>query len=150
MNPTQSLIPKVCFSQLMHIIFTENLLLDNWTMSNWPIKSSDAIDAQKDMLLTHRPIPLPAYNVTGNLIQPDQCQKELVGSLARVTFTLRHWFIDNRKKGGDRNNIFVADVQSIRILVESPQQSMSPRKRKTAQRDPGVGSPSRKIQTIRY
>lgn len=118
-------------------------------MSNWPIKSSDAMDAQKDMLLTHRPIPLPAYNVAGDLIQPDQCQKLLVESLARVTFTLTHWFIDNRKKGGDRNNTFVADVQSIRILVEPPQQSMSPRKRKTAHRDPGVDSPSRKFQSFR-
>lgn len=119
-------------------------------MSNWPIKSTDAIDARDDMLLTHRPIPLPAYSAVGDLIHPDRCQKDLVGSIARVTFTLTHWYIDNRKKGGDQKNVFVADIDSIRVLVEPPQSSMSPKKRKTAQRDPGLRSPSSKFKANRF
>lgn len=118
-------------------------------MLNWPIKGTDAIDARDNILHTHRPIPLPAYNVSGELIQPDRCRKELVGSIARITFTLKHWYIDNRKRENEQKNVFVADVQSIRILVEPPQSVTSPKKRKTARRDPGVRGSSSKFPAIR-
>jgi hypothetical protein len=36
---------------------------------------------------------------------------------------------------GDAKNMFVVDIQSIRVLVDPPQQVMSPKKRKTARRD---------------
>ena len=119
-------------------------------MSNWPVKGSDAIDARDNMLFTHQPIPLPAYTVSGDLIHPDQCQKELPGSISRVTFTLKHWYIDNRKKGDDHKNVFVADIQSIRVLVEPPRTVTSPKKRKTAHRDPGTRASSSKFASLGF
>ena len=113
-------------------------------MVNWPIKSTDATQARDEMLGSYRPVPLPAYSVSGDLIHPDECQKLLPGSVCRVLFTLSHWYINNQKKGGDEKNVFVADVQSIRVLNDPPRSVMSPRKRRTANRDPGLlRSPSK-------
>lgn len=117
-------------------------------MENWPVIHSEAQDARNQLCSTHRPIPLPAYDMDGNLIPPDCCKTALPGAIARVTFTLHHWFIGSKPKEDiTASNSFVADIQLIRVLVDPPFQITSPKKRKTTQRDPDDNFITKKITT---
>lgn len=88
-------------------------------MANWPVKSYEAEIECNKLLSTHRPIPLPAYDIDGHLIAPEACKNMLTGAIARVIFTMNHCFIDNNwKECSSSTNCFVADVQSIRVLVK--------------------------------
>jgi len=112
-------------------------------MADWPVIHSAAAAQRDQLAATHRPVPLPAYDFAGNLITPERCKNALAGAVVRVSFTLTHWFIDKGEKEQSKNS-FVADVQSIRVLLDPPSQAMSPKKRKTGRRDPGEGSPSKR------
>ena len=117
-------------------------------MANWPVKSYEAEIERDKLVSTHRPIP-PAYDINGELIAPNACKDTLAGSIARVTFTMNHWFIENSsKESSPPMNCFVADVQSIRVLVKPASQAISPKKRKTARRDPADHSPSKRTYTV--
>jgi len=101
---------------------------------------------------THRVIPLPAYDIAGDLIPPTRYMKVLPGALVRVNFTLSHWFFDSinsSTKASSAKNTFVADVKSIRILIDAPPRVKTPvktpQKRKTELRDP-YESPSKKMR----
>ena len=110
-------------------------------MSNWPVLHPEAEIERDKMVSTHT-----AYDLNGELVAPNCCKTVLPGAIARITFTLTHWFIDNNSKdqtAASATNSFVADVQSIRILVNPASQAMSPGKRKTARRDPGDESPTK-------
>lgn len=88
-------------------------------MANWPVKSFEAELERDKLISTHRPIPLPAYDINGNFITPDACKDNLAGAIARVTFTMNHWFIENNSEEcSSSTNCFVADVQSIHVLVK--------------------------------
>jgi len=103
--------------------------------------SSDDWAEFKKLSSTHKVNALPAYDINGDIIVPKNYKKELAGAIARVTFTLSHWFI-NRKA----SNTFVADIDSIRVLVPPPQNS--PKKRKLSQRDPYEESPTKKSRFL--
>ena len=103
-------------------------------MANWPVVTSEAEIECDQLSSSHRPIPLPAYDINGKLIPPDRCEAMLRGAIVRVMFTLNHWPIMTHETIS--SNIFVGDIHSIRILVNSPSQAMSPKKRKTARHDP--------------
>ncbi len=91
--------------------------------------------------MTHRVVPLPAYDTRGDLIRPTRYQGALRGALVRVNFTLSHWFINSKC-----SNVFVANVKSIRILVD-PHAPPTLQKRKTELRDPDE-SPSKKTRHV--
>ena len=55
---------------LMILIFNICPRKDTWTLADWPVLSPEAEDAKQDMLNTHRVVPLPAYDIKGNLIEP--------------------------------------------------------------------------------
>ena len=120
------------FNEIFDISFK-----DVWTMSNWPVINVEAEDERERLSATHRPVPLPAYDVDGELISPARCRESLAGAIVRVSFTLTHWFISSGSND-DRSsmNSFVADVHSIRQLVTPLSSKLTPKKRKTAQRDP--------------
>ena len=106
-------------------------------MSNWPVKSYEAEMERDKLRYTHQPIPLPAYDINGELIAPHACKDTLAGTIARVTFTMNHWFIENNSKDcSSSTNCFVADIQSVRVLVKPASQAVSPKKRRTQQHDP--------------
>jgi hypothetical protein len=112
-------------------------------MSNWPVINSEAEIERDRLASTHKPIELPAYDLNGDLIHPILCNSALAGAIARVTFALNHWYIENSSKEHNAN-CFVADIKTIRILVNPTSQATSPKKRKTARRDPGDESPTKR------
>ncbi len=62
-------------------------------MADWPVLYTEGRTERDRMASTHRPIPLPAYDVDGNLIDPSNCKQELAGAIVRISFTLSHWLI---------------------------------------------------------
>ena len=99
-------------------------------LADWPVTSEAANEARASMLATHYVNPLPAYHTTGGIIEPTDYKTVLPGTLARVTFTMRHWVIN-------KTNIFVADVDTIRVLLEA-EEPAAPKKRHVARTDPGT------------
>jgi hypothetical protein len=71
------------------------------------------------MIRTHTVIPLPAYDVEGNLIHPDEYRFKIPGGVAAIHFTLAHWFFA-KSKGFEATDTYVADVASITML-ETPE-----------------------------
>lgn len=82
------------------------------------------------------------YDIKGNLIKPEKHRVALAGALARVTFTMAHWYIASAKEA---TNCFVADVKAIRVLTDPVMvNSNSPTKRKIAMREVEIVSRSRR------
>ena len=77
------------------------------------------------------------------MIKPEEYRVALAGALAQVSFTMAHWYIAS---ANEATNCFVADVKSIRVLMD-PTTPKKPSKRKTAKRDVEIVSPSRRRRT---
>ena len=123
-----------------------------YPLSEWPVIHPEAAEARDNLVNTHRVVPLPAYDMNGHLISPDRYKSALAGALARVTFTLTHWFIPAKdatsaSPASPATNTFVADVTSIRILIDPPTPK-TPQRRKISKRDPGFESPSKKAKRV--
>jgi len=118
---------------------------DSWSLADWPVISSEAEDAKQQMLTTHRVVPLPAYDIKGNLIEPKKYQEALAGALVRVNFTMAHWYIASNNES---TNSFVANIKSVRVLID-PVVAKSPKKRKTAKQETEIASPARRRRTDR-
>jgi hypothetical protein len=82
-------------------------------MSNWPVITPEAYAERNQIIASHRPLPLPAYDINGHLIPPDQCQVILPGAITRVTFTLNQSFEFDPTENKLPINTFVADVHSV-------------------------------------
>ena len=114
-------------------------------MAKWPTINRAAKVGKAELLnaKTHELIPVPAYDLQGNLIRPEDYKSVLPGSVVRVGFRLTHWHIKERRND-PASNTFIADIESLRVLVKAP--AMSPR-RKTERTDPGIlESPSKKAK----
>ncbi|KIK29100.1 hypothetical protein PISMIDRAFT_89656 [Pisolithus microcarpus 441] len=69
-------------------------------------------------------LPLPAYNVTGDLIQPSAYRHSLQGAVAEIHFNLLHWGI-----GGAKHNVYGGRIVLICVLVPPTPQSTAGKKR---------------------
>jgi hypothetical protein len=118
-------------------------------LADWPVIHPEANEAKQDMMRTHRLIPLPAYDLQGDLIPPERYRTALPGALVRVNFTISHWYISPSKESinsKEHTNSFVADVIAVRVLADSTS-IKTPAKRKISARDPEMGSSSKKKNT---
>jgi hypothetical protein len=121
--------------------------IDSWSLRNWPVIYQEAEVAKQKMLTTHRVVPLPVYDIDGRLIEPKKYKEALRGAIVRVDFTMAHWYITSN---GEATNRFVADVKTIRILMNPP--ALNPSRYTPPQQDPGpprrprTGQPSTSSQ----
>ncbi|KAI0633922.1 hypothetical protein C8Q77DRAFT_1036223, partial [Trametes polyzona] len=121
-RPHQSPKLKVC-----HVLFEVNTCSDSasqptlppeWSLDHWPV-SSDAARAELAAIKDAGQldiVPLPAYNVEGNLIRPQDYRTALMGAIVEVHFTLTHWTISARASE-EPADVYVADIQYMRVLV---------------------------------
>jgi hypothetical protein len=68
-------------------------------MAAWPVTRYEA-EVDYGRLFLHRPVPVHAYDLNGDLIAPDRFKDALARAIARVNFTLNHWFIENSSSWG--------------------------------------------------
>ena len=116
--------------------------IDMYSIANWPVIHSEAVEARDNIIETHRVVPLPIYDATGALIPPSRYKDAVAGALVRVNFSLTHWFIP-ASGAGEGLNTFVADIKSAKILVDAPPRR-SPQKQRTAKIEPMIISPSKR------
>lgn len=144
-------VMKVCTS----ICTSVSTLKSTWTLDqglgpqflieNWPCYSEATQSAIKEIEKTHRVVPIPAYDMHGDLIDPRMYRSRLMGAVVSLQFTLTHWSIGGRSKDTpDRAklDVYVADLHHIRVLVPPKPSPVTPRKRKITAVDPMSGSPS--------
>ncbi|KAJ6463438.1 hypothetical protein C8R45DRAFT_519999 [Mycena sanguinolenta] len=144
--------------KLRHALFeqTDNTAEDSdpqdvESMENWPIQPEHIeAKAQLDaMKYTYRALPLPAYDIQGRVIPPEEYLTALKGAVVRVTVHLKHWAIANKNYRGGRDT-YTADVENLRVLVAAPKLEGHPKsvpeKRKLPQTDPGAPS-KKKVRT---
>ncbi|KAI6019140.1 hypothetical protein EDC04DRAFT_2901882 [Pisolithus marmoratus] len=80
--------------------------------------------------LTHHILPVPAYNLSGNLIKLSAYQCSLQGTLAEVHFTLCHWPIASLK-----HDVYSGQIQLIHMLSPPPTSSSSKKRKIPLQLD---------------
>ncbi|KAJ7804664.1 hypothetical protein B0H14DRAFT_2612087 [Mycena olivaceomarginata] len=131
--------------KLRHVLF-QVAEEDIESIENWPINNENPRKAAAELKKNHRIIPLPAYDIHGNLIHPTQYRDTLKGAVVRVTVLLKHWSITAKDNVNGRDT-YTADIEYLRVLVAAPKFGGSPKAaRKIAQTDPG--SPSKKQHRI--
>ena len=62
--------------------------------------------------------PLPAYWRDGNLITPNDYEKDLKGASVVIDFVIHHFQTELVK--GDKQDHFYAEISCIRVLVPPP------------------------------
>ncbi|KAG6370932.1 hypothetical protein JVT61DRAFT_10779 [Boletus reticuloceps] len=92
-------------------------------MSDWPVHSDSARSAALDMLDTHRAVPISAYDVKEQLINPRCYRQHLQGCLAECHFKLSHCSFKLK-------DTYTADIETIRVLRPPPPATMMRTKRK--------------------
>jgi hypothetical protein len=80
------------------------------------IDNENTRKAATELQKNHRIIPLPAYDIHGNLIHPTQYRDTLKGAVVQVTVLLKHWNI-TVKDNVNRRDTYTADIKNLRVLV---------------------------------
>ncbi|TFK80706.1 hypothetical protein K466DRAFT_503415 [Polyporus arcularius HHB13444] len=126
-----------CFTE-----YHQPILGPEFQIDNWPAYSKEGQAAVERMarLGTHKVIPLPAYDMHGDLINPRFYRARLQGALVELHFSLTHWRIGSKKESS-KVDVFVAELDYLRVLVPPKPTPVTPRKRKVSAVDP-TPSPS--------
>ena len=93
---------------------------------NWPVSNSAAAAALEEMRGKYYVVPIPAYDMHGELIHPSFYRRRLEGALVALRFTLTHWSIGKGTNGAD---VYSADIVNIRVLAPPKPTLVTPRKR---------------------
>ncbi|THH01020.1 hypothetical protein EW026_g1589 [Hermanssonia centrifuga] len=116
------------------------------TLSNWPVHNDAARDALDEMKGKHYVVPIPAYDMRGDLIHPGYYRCRLEGALVVLRFNLTHWAI---KRAGGGTDVYVADIVSIRVLAPPAPNPVTPRKRgRVPAFDPMSPKPTNKTRRL--
>ena len=95
----------------------------------------------------HRVVPVPAYDVEGDLIRPEAHQHSLDGAIVELHFNLTHWAIAGRK-GSLPSDQFIAEIEVIRVLVPPHASNSSMTKKRVVQRHLDPNAPVNKKSRI--
>jgi len=85
-------------------------------MNDWPLTHEETREELQALKATHRVVPVPAYDVIGNLIKPSAYRQCLQDAIVEMHFNMAHWAIAARR-GKLANDVFVGDIEVIRVLV---------------------------------
>jgi len=88
-----------------------------FTTAKWPVTHEETRVELDQISATHRIVPIPAYDVKGDLIKPEVYRQSLEDAIVELHFGLTHWAIASRKAGAPACDVFVGDIDLIRVLV---------------------------------
>jgi len=88
----------------------------DFSIAKWPLTHEETRNELDELAATHCIVPVPAYDVKGDLIKPEAYRRSLEDAIVELHFGLTHWAIAG-KKGTLPNDVFVGDVDVIRVLV---------------------------------
>ncbi|KAG6380344.1 hypothetical protein JVT61DRAFT_8455 [Boletus reticuloceps] len=118
----------------------------DFAIENWPLTHEETRAELEELQATHRVVPIPAYNIQGNLIKPNAYQRSLQNALVELHFYLNHWSIAG-KQGNPGNDVFTADIHLIRVIAP-PRSSavVTPRKRKISLFVDPASTPTKRLR----
>ncbi|KAG1816360.1 uncharacterized protein BJ212DRAFT_1299650 [Suillus subaureus] len=89
-------------------------LIENWLAFNDAAKGG-----LEEIKKTHRVVPILAYDMKGNLIDPQQYHCALEGATVELHFTLTHWSFTARKDQPATMGVdtYTGDIVMIRIIA---------------------------------
>lgn len=88
------------------------------TFDGWPKLSKEFAERMAKLKGSYSIRPLPAYGRNGDLITPNDYEKDLKGASVVVEFVIHHFQTELVK--GDRQDHFYAEICRIRVLVPPP------------------------------
>ena len=108
------------------------------------MRSTEAADALRDIVNAHSHVVrhMPAYDLTGELIDPLRYSNKLIGATVIVRFTLQHFVIKKKKDGHQvTNNVFTGTIDHLHIAINPDWKSpVTPRKKKPGKMDTVYGN----------
>jgi hypothetical protein len=96
-----------------------NLDLDGiFLIENWPTFNDAAKGGLENIKKTHRVVPIPAYDMKGNLIDPRQYRRALEGATVELHFTLTHWSFPAKADQPASMGVdtYTGDIVMIRVI----------------------------------
>ncbi|KAG2095412.1 hypothetical protein BD769DRAFT_1678335 [Suillus cothurnatus] len=87
-------------------------------IKNWPTFNDAAKGGLENIKKTHRVVPIPAYNMKGNLIDPRQYRRALEGATVELHFTLTHWSFPAKADQPASMGVdtYTGDIVMIRVI----------------------------------
>lgn len=122
---------------------TSTAASDPFSFELWPLTKERTRAELLGLKASHRILPLPAYDLAGDLIRPSAYRRSLQGAIVEVHFTLSHWGI-----AGAKRDVYGGVIQLIRVLVPPTPTSVTTRKRKLALHIDDDNSPPTKITKV--
>ncbi|KIK25255.1 hypothetical protein PISMIDRAFT_9645 [Pisolithus microcarpus 441] len=116
---------------------------DPFSFKLWPLTKEWTCVELLGLKASHCILPLPMYDLAGNLIRPSAYCCSLQGAIVEVHFTLSHWGIASAKR-----DVYGRVIQLICILMPPAPTSVTTRKRKLALHIKDDDSPSRKTVKV--
>lgn len=93
------------------------------TIQGWPATSGFK-ERALDCETTHSIVPLPAYDLDGEIIHPTQYERKLPGAIVEAVFHLVSYCINGTR------NVLVLEMQALKILIAGvPMQSAAEKRR---------------------
>ena len=93
--------------------------------------------ALMDMVGHYHVCPVPAFDIKGNLMPPDQYVSLLAGATVAVQFLLQRYVLSDRQTRRVRD-VFVTDITSLRVVVEPCVPQLSGSHKRLMKKDPFV------------
>ncbi|KAJ7226540.1 hypothetical protein B0H12DRAFT_1240566 [Mycena haematopus] len=100
---------------------------DAFKMKTWHCSTDGARKEMDSILekLTHRAVPINAFDLGGDIIKPEHYRAKLAGAIVEARFTLSH------QKGKGGIHYFSADIAQLDVVIAPPAvKRPSPLKRK--------------------
>jgi len=86
------------------------------TANKWPLTHEETHAELQTALMTHHIVPVPAYDIEGKLILPEAYRCALEDGIVEMHFGLSHFAIAG-KKGMRSKDVFVGEIDVMRVLV---------------------------------
>ena len=83
----------------------------------------------KKIVATHHVVPIPAYDMHGNLIKPYRYFVKLEGAVVKLHFEFRHWSICEKENEPNFDR-YIADVMQIHGIILPKPWVVTPMKHK--------------------
>ncbi|KAI5990489.1 hypothetical protein EDD15DRAFT_2198069 [Pisolithus albus] len=103
----------------------DSLSEDAFTFEQWPLTQERHCAELLTLKSTHHLLPVPAYDLEGNLLKTSTYCRNLQGALVEIHFTLSHWGI-----AGVKRDIYRGEIELIQLLEPPPTSSAAVQKRK--------------------
>ena len=101
---------------------------DKIDLATWPVCSDEAREALEAMVADEEHnwevVPIPAYDIKGNPIAPDDYEAKLKGSVALITVNICHQYFRARQEDS-----YYADIEEIIVLKEPYVMASTPKRK---------------------